>query len=70
MIKEARQDYKRFTDYMRSKGWTDDDVKEYASNIAILFGKDESKALSIYPEGHYKSAIHAMEDAINYWKSV
>ncbi len=69
-LNEAKLDYKRFTMKMRGNGWSADDVKEYADHIAILFGKDEKAALSLYPAGHYHNAKEARQDAVNFWKSV
>jgi len=64
---ETRELYSRFIASMRSQGWTDTDVSEYAASVRILMGKDDEAAMNLFPAGLYLSAEHARSSARECW---
>lgn len=65
---ETRELYARYIASRREQGWNDADVQEYAQNISVLMGKDDAKALDLFPAGLYSTAAEAREGAIQYWR--
>lgn len=65
----ARELYSRFIETMRSQGWTDADVADYAEQIRILMGKDDEAATALFPDGLYETAAEARNAAVQYWSN-
>ena len=63
-----RRNYQSFITAMRDDGWTDSDVAEYAENIKVLMGKDDDKAMELFPHGLYANATEARQMAREFWK--
>ncbi len=57
-----RENYKKFI-----ARFSEDEAKEYAESIRILFGKDDAAALALFEEGAYQTADQARESARSCW---
>lgn len=64
----ARRNYQSFINAMRSEGWTESDINEYADNIKVLMGSDDDKAMALFPHGLYANADEARNMAKECWK--
>lgn len=63
----ARANYRDCMATMRTKGWSDSDVKEYGESIAVLMGDDDEKTLALFPAGTYATAADARQGAAAFW---
>lgn len=65
---EDRRNYQAFITAMRAIGWSETDVAEYVENIKVLMGKNDEKAMALFPAGLYSNAESARQSARDFWR--